>query len=107
MEFAIYQVKEDFLRELGFVSIPGGVKEVDLEKYNRVYVGRIKKEDSAESVLDKLFTIFNIDHPAGYTGRSLSVSDVVLLDGQYYYCCTRGWKVVQVKKGVRKSDGSE
>ena len=98
MEFGIYQLKDDFLRELGFKSLPGGVKEVDLKKYNRVYIGQIKIADSAESALDKLFTIFNIDHPVDFTGRSLSVSDVVLLGGQYYYCCTRGWKVVQVKK---------
>lgn len=41
-------------------------------------------------MLERLFQIFNIDHPADYKGRSLSVSDIVILDGdsgaQCYYC---------------------
>lgn len=43
--------------------------------YNLVYVGRLKKSDT----LDSLYEKFNIHHPADFTGHSLSVSDVVLL----------------------------
>lgn len=42
--------------------------------------------------LEELFREFNIDHPADYTGRSLSVSDVVILDGVAYFCDDFGWK---------------
>lgn len=43
--------------------------------YNLVYVGRLEKTDT----LDSLYEKFNIHHPADFTGHSLSVSDVVLL----------------------------
>ena len=32
-------------------------------------------------MLDKLYTVFNTAHPADYRGRSLSVSDLIALDG--------------------------
>lgn len=42
-------------------------------------------------VLERAFTIFNISHPTGYCGRSLSVSDVVGIEDRYYLCAVRGF----------------
>lgn len=44
-----------------------------------------------EAILDLLFTTFNVAHPEGYHGRSMSVSDVVELDGVKYFCDSFGW----------------
>ena len=53
---------------------------VSKENYELVYTGELKEGMS----LDDIFTKFNIDHPADFTGHSLSVSDVVVLhqDGE-------------------------
>ena len=48
---------------------------VSKENYELVYTGELKEGMS----LDDIFTEFNIDHPADFTGHSLSVSDVVVL----------------------------
>lgn len=46
-------------------------------------------------VLHDIYTKFNIYHPEGYLGRSLSAGDVVGLDGQYWLCCDEGWKQIE------------
>jgi hypothetical protein len=33
-----------------------------------------------------------MSHPSDFRGHSLSVSDVVYLDGKYYYCDSFGYK---------------
>ncbi len=45
-------------------------------------------------ILEHIFFLFNIRHPAGYCGRSLSVGDVVLLEEQHYLCSTFGYTPV-------------
>ena len=50
--------------------------------YRCVYDGTV----SAESTLDDIYTDFNLDKPAGYEGRSVSVGDVIVVkaEGQAY-----------------------
>ncbi len=62
--------------------------------YKRVYEGKIKNTEnkSKEGVLEDLYYIFNMKHPSDYRARSLSVSDVVTLDGKSFYCDDIGWK---------------
>lgn len=66
------------IKEKGHVSSSLGI-------YKKVYDGEIYTEN-----LDTIFMIFNIDYPQGYTGRPLSVSDVVELydsnGSRFYYC---------------------
>ena len=58
--------------------------------YVPVWRGTITSE-TVNGALEELFRIFNVDRPAEYCGRSLSVSDVVLLDKKPYYCDSFGW----------------
>lgn len=59
--------------------------------YVPVWRGIIESETVNEA-LERLFVVFNTDErPSQYCGRSLSVSDVVLLDGKPYYCDDVGW----------------
>lgn len=60
--------------------------------YNEVYAGEIEPKVNTFATLEELFFIFNMKHPADFKGHSLSVSDVVLLDGKYYYCDSFGYK---------------
>ena len=53
--------------------------------------------------LEDIFYVFNMEHPSGYKGRSLSVSDVVeifLASGgsEFYYCEPIGFKRIRFEK---------
>ena len=67
--------------------------------YDRVYeCGRaalgIISIDPAD-ILEKVYRVFNIDKPADFKGHSLSVSDVVTLDGAAWYVDVYGFKKLE------------
>lgn len=81
--YEIYQVKSgEAFRDYRFESIESlehfGLK-VDFKNYDFVYKGSLDQMD-----LEDIFRKFNEDRPEDFNGRSLSVSDVVVLnkDGQ-------------------------
>jgi hypothetical protein len=47
---------------------------------------------SINSVLETIFRKFNMDYPKDYVERSISVGDVVVLNGIAYECASVGWK---------------
>jgi len=51
---------------------------VDPDDYFTADSGVIEAE-TPEAACEKLFSMYNINHPAGYAGRSMSVSDIVNL----------------------------
>lgn len=72
-----------------------GSREINSGIYDKVYEGTIPG-----SSLEDVYTKFNLDHPADYRGRSLSVSDIVgvtnssgVCDG-FYFCDSIGFKAV-------------
>lgn len=75
--YAIYQIagatKGRDYRFMGMDFV--AYMKVDAADYSYVYGGRL----SGGETLDSLYEKFNINHPAGYEGHSLSVSDVVVL----------------------------
>ena len=68
----------------------------NFHQYKLVWEDEIEAlEDSVEeAILDELFSEFNIAHPKNYHGRSMSTSDVVILDGVMYYCDSFGWQKI-------------
>lgn len=62
-----------------------------MDDYRVVYSGKIEGEKPME-VLEDLFYVFNMKHPKDFKGHSLSVSDIVILDGENYYCDRAGWR---------------
>lgn len=92
MKVSIYQVKmsQDTLniafRDLTTVQTKCDGK-VPSEYYDRVYTGEVDAE-----TMNEVYAIFNIRHPRGYRGRSLTQSDVVeVYEGdvsRFYYCDT-------------------
>lgn len=49
------------------------------------------------AMLEHVFEVFNLNHPKGYVGRSLSVGDVVSMEGRYYLCAALGFTEVVFK----------
>lgn len=83
-QFGIYQLKDtEATRDIRFMAMDylemKGVP-VSKENYELVYTGELKEGMNLEDI----YTKFNIDRPADFTGHSLSVSDVVVLhqDGE-------------------------
>ena len=78
--YAIYQIVEgspgreyEFM-DLNFIERHG--YQVKKEDYELIYSDKMLYGDT----LDSLYEKFNIAHPADYTGHSLSVSDIVVLN---------------------------
>lgn len=84
---------------------------VDIYDYVGVYNGEMSAELSDMEICDELFEVFNIRHPKGFAGHSMSTSDVVrifnfenekFLGCKYYYCDSIGWK--DITEEVEKSE---
>lgn len=82
--YGVYQLRADRdgtdYRFMGMAYLQEQGITVDGADYQFVYGDELQKGDTLEA----LYTKFNTDHPADYTGHSLSVSDVVVLkkDGE-------------------------
>jgi hypothetical protein len=70
-------------------------KGFSIYDYEVIYEGEIE-DYSIEYTLEKLFDIFNMYHPEDFRGHSMSVSDIVELNGEYYYCEHIGFKKITV-----------
>lgn len=87
-QFGIYQItardpEHDYrFMNLDFVKRHG--MEVSRADYELVYTAPLTKKDTLEAIYER----FNIQRPADFTGHSLSVSDVVVLnDGKSIKAC--------------------
>ena len=101
MDIKIYQINmdrdENRICFMGLASLPRfqGTDQIDSSIYDLVYAG-----DVPCSNLEGVYRMFNIDHPDGYTGRSLSISDVVQIQNgssngpTFHYCDSIGFKEV-------------
>ena len=96
--FSIYQLKGgnetlDYRFE-PLDSIHRNGLSVKPENYELVYEAPLTAKDNLESI----YTRFNVDRPADFTGHSLSVSDIVVLHqggkGTAHYCDRAGFSEV-------------
>ena len=107
MKIKLYQIapeKDDKnLMFMGykFTVLHGGI---NADSYELVFDGDLPVQ-TAEDV----FRIFNLEHPNGYRGRSMSVSDIVWMEGiGYWFCDSIGFrqiKFAEEKCCWRKFDG--
>jgi len=71
-----------------------------LEKscYTKVYDydrnGDISADEDYYIELEKIFMKFNMERPKDFKGHSLSVSDIVLVDGKAFYCDSMGFEPI-------------
>ena len=101
MNIRIYQVnlerdeKRNAFQALDSIKDDYGNVKIDSSAYDCVFSGDVECDG-----LEDVFQKFNIDHPEGYKGRSLSVSDVVeiteseTVEPGFYYCDNIGFKTV-------------
>lgn len=104
MRIRIYQINSE--RDINRVKFFGldslkkhqGTDAVDVGIYDEVYEG-----DVESSMLEGIYKIFNTSHPDGFTGHSLSVSDIVEVitspghpspEPGFYFCDSIGFKKV-------------
>ena len=99
MNIAIYQINPDrdennvaFLNYENMERFQGSA-ELRSEIYDKVFEGEVEC-----GTLEEVYQMFNLDHPDGYRGRSLSVSDVVEVVGEekstFHFCDSIGFREV-------------
>ena len=87
-----------------------GYQQPPAADYQLVYDGEIccPLVQEEKMVLERIFRLCNDTFPAGYTGHSLSPSDVVELYGEegrrYFYCDTNGFVPVQFSPMLAKKN---
>lgn len=93
MKYEIWQLKDENWRAYGFMDYEFAAKHgFSLDDYEKVYEGEIETGRYIEGTLDNVFTKFNVNRPSDFEGHSLSVSDIVVLNGEKFYCDSFGWK---------------
>lgn len=96
MRYKIFQIKD--IANVNYAFRNYIEKEFSLDDYKLVGKGTVLVNGNVEGdytdddALEDLFVFFNENKPVYFEGRSLSVSDVVSLDGRLYYCESFGWK---------------
>ena len=99
MKIAIYQINPDrdennvaFLNYENLERFQGSAA-LRSEIYDKVFEGEVEC-----GTLEEVYQMFNLDHPEGYRGRSLSVSDVVEVVGEeestFHFCDSIGFRKV-------------
>lgn len=100
MDITIYQINmgRDHNRiafeGLDLLKMYQGSDKIDSRIYDRVFEGEVDCKD-----LEDVYRKFNLEHPEGYKGRSLSVSDVVEIvdengDSTFHFCDSIGFKQI-------------
>ena len=104
MVYTIYQL--DFSKDsvknnphkafAGWDETTNDYGRVNIEDYKVVYEGETNLDEKLDDIdiLENLFSKFNMRRPEDFLGHSLSVSDIVSLNGVLYYCDNFGWKEI-------------
>lgn len=98
MEYSIYRLKDTEslspLRFLGSASLKGSDWwPVEPENYERIYASSCAVHDHT-NVLEAIFAKFNLNPPKNFKHYSLSVGDIVVLNGKKsgaFFCDNIGW----------------
>ena len=100
--YKIYQIKDDpqVAHGIKFAGLEelekyGLRDKLTLDIYKQVYSDTIEDADISAQ-LECIYSSFQGSKPAGFTGHSVSISDVVHIDGRYYYCDLYGWTEIDL-----------
>jgi len=100
--FELYQVKQgeqyrDFLFER-YDRLQSAGLSVDRDNYDLVYSAPLTGIGTTGRKLENIYQQFTMDHPADFSGHSLSVSDIVALklsgNVSYHYCDSFGFQAL-------------
>ena len=64
--------------------------DLTLDLYKVVYECEVEDDTG----LDNIYSMFQSPRLEGFRGHSLSISDIVFMDDEYFYCDDYGWKDV-------------
>lgn len=78
----------------------------NLNDYNVIYTSELSDDfnKSDMQLCEDVFNIFNLNHPDDFVGHSLSVSDIVAINGNYFYCDDFGFVKLETYINYRKID---
>ena len=114
--YAILQLKDiDETLDEHFVSfsrLQRRGKTPNIDHYDLVYMGHLPSYTDQSVMLEGLYTKFNIDHPKGFRGHSMSVSDIVALKAagevSFHYVDSFGFKelrdFIKPENGLKTSE---
>ena len=91
MKYKIKQIKDVENCAYAFKRYGWAKNVLDLNDYEVVYEGELDYPEMPNA-LEELFEIFNSKRPKDFERRSMSISDVVEIDGKNYYCDFVGWE---------------
>ena len=91
MKYKIKQIKDVENCAYAFKHYEWAKNVLDLKDYEVVYEGELDCPEMPNA-LEELFEIFNNKRPKDFERRSMSISDVVEIDGKNYYCDFVGWE---------------
>ena len=104
MNVKIYQINDNEERHniifMGYnhvKNIIGDIKQNLQKFYKMVYEydeSEIDNDDDVYVSLEKLFFMFNNNHPKDFKGHSLSVSDIIEINNELYFCDSFGWEKI-------------
>lgn len=77
---------------IGYNTVKKEFGKVDINDYQMVWFGKV----SDHATFEDIFAMCNLNHPEGYHGHSLSVSDIVYMDGKVMYCDEIGFTEVEL-----------
>ena len=91
MKFKIYQITDMRIPYIYMDYAYATKHNFTIDDYRMVYKGELNSTLPNDTALELIFRKFNVNHPMDYAGRSLSVSDIVELEGKFWYCDDSGW----------------
>lgn len=102
----IWQLKPEsdiLMRFIGYDEMVEKFEEPNMRDYEAVYDGEVETND-----LESIYAKFNVEHPEGFTGHSLSMSDVVELyddaGSEFHYVDRFGFKQINFKPPAQIQD---
>lgn len=108
--FEIYQVDKSqplgariMFRSLDTIQEEG--TPLTLDAYKKVYEGDIeRKTDSTLPLTEQIYVMFNLSRPKDFKGHSLSVSDIIVIDNQQYFCDDYGFRPISLAVSKTKDE---
>lgn len=89
----IYQINEEKASHKLFKGFNG--EPIKMSDYKLVYEYKHKSNVKvATSVLDEVYEAFNVSKPDDFKGHSISISDIIVLNGTPYYVDRIGFKKI-------------
>jgi hypothetical protein len=96
-----YEILQTSKRGVAFFGLESTTVNIKEDEYIKEFEGKHFKTSTRndKQVLDDIYQLHNRDdRPARETMRSLSMSDIVVIEGRAYACQNFGWKRVWLKE---------